>query len=176
VPDEERVSAYAEALLNVARAEGSLRDVEDELFRFSRVLEGNDELRSTLMDASIPASRRQQIVEDLLGGKASPTTVSLVSMVIGAGRARDLPAIVDELVRLSAASVDKQVAEVRSAVELSDDQRARLAAALQQATGSPVEVKVIVDPDVLGGVVAQIGDTVIDGSIKTRLDQLKTKF
>ena len=124
--DAERVSAYAEALLNVAKAEGTLRDVEDELFRFSRLLEGNDELRNTLTDASIPVARRQQIVEDLLGGKASPTTVSLLSMVIGAGRSRDLPAIIDELVRLSAASADKQVAEVRAAVELTEDQRARL--------------------------------------------------
>jgi F-type H+-transporting ATPase subunit delta len=178
VPEEraERTRAYAEALLGVARAEGTLRDVEDELFRFSRLLDGNDELRSTLTDASIPVSRRQQVVEDLLGGKASPTTVSLLSMVIGAGRSRDLPGIIDELVKLSAASAQKQVAEVRTAIDLDEDQRSRLAAALQQAVGSPVEVKVIVDPDVLGGVVAQIGDTVIDGSIRTRLDQLKTKF
>jgi F-type H+-transporting ATPase subunit delta len=178
VPEEraERTRAYAEALLGVARAEGTLRDVEDELFRFSRLLDGNDELRSTLTDASIPVSRRQQVVEDLLGGKASPTTVSLLSMVIGAGRSRDLPGIIDELVKLSAASAQKQVAEVRTAIDLDEDQRSRLAAALQQAVGSPVEVKVIGDPDVLGGVVAQIGDTVIDGSIRTRLDQLKTKF
>jgi F-type H+-transporting ATPase subunit delta len=173
---EERVTAYAEALLGVAQAEGSLSDVEDELFRFSRLLQGNDDLRTTLTDASIPAARRQQIVEDLLEGKASTTTVSLISMVIGAGRSRDLPAIVDELVKLSAASAQKQVAEVRTAVALSDDQRQRLAAALQQAVGTPVEVKAVVDPEVLGGVVAQIGDTVIDGSVKSRLDQLKTKF
>ena len=172
----ERSLTYASALLDVARSEGALADVEDELFRFARLLEGNDELRTTLTDQALPVSRRQQIVEDLLGGRANPVTTSLVSMVVGTGRARDLPAIIDELVRLSAAEANREVAEVRSAIELSDDQKLRLATALEAATGKKVELKVIIDPSVLGGLVAQIGDTVIDGSVKTRLEQLKTAF
>jgi F-type H+-transporting ATPase subunit delta len=171
-----RTLAYAEALFGVARSEGNLGEVEDELFRFARTLESSDELRTTLTDAALPVSRRQQIVEDLLGGRANPVTTSLLSMVVGTGRSRDLPAIVDELVRISAAEGNKEVAEVRSAVALTDDQRTRLAAALGKATGKQVEVKVILDPSVLGGVVAQVGDTVIDGSVRSRLDQLKTAF
>ena len=174
--DVDRTIAYAEALFGVAQAEGTLRDVEDELFRFSRVLQGSDDLRTTLTDPAIPAARRQQIVEDLLAGKASSTTTSLISMVVGTGRAHDLPEIVAELVRLSAAEANKEVAEVRSAIDLSPDQRERLAEALGRATGKSVEVKVIVDPSVLGGIVAQVGDTVIDGSIRKRLDQLKQSF
>jgi F-type H+-transporting ATPase subunit delta len=169
----DRTLAYAEALFGVARAEGTLGEVEDELFRFSQTLRGNDELRNTLTDAGIPAARRQQIVEDLLGGKASPTTVALVSMVVGTGRARQLPKIIERLVEMSAAEANKEVAEVRSAVPLTDDQRERLAKALEDATGKQVEVKVVVDPSVLGGIVAQVGDTVIDGSVRRRLDQLK---
>ena len=173
---DERTLAYAGALFEVARTEGNLAEVEDELFRFARTLEGSDELRTTLTDAALPVSRRQQIVEDLLGGKANPITTSLVSMVVGTGRSRDLPAIIGELVKLSAAEGNKEVAEVRSAIPLSDDQRSRLAEALGKATGKTVEVKVVVDPTVLGGVVAQVGDTVIDGSVKTKLAQLKTAF
>jgi len=172
----DRSHAYAEALLAVARSEGNLAEVEDELFRFARLLEANDDLRTTLTDASLPVSRRQQIVEDLLGGRANSTTTALVSMVVGTGRSRDLPAIIDELVRLSAAEGNKEVAEVRSAVDLTDDQKQRLTAALEAKTGKKVELKVIIDPTVLGGLVAQVGDTVIDGSIKTRLQQLKTAF
>jgi len=172
----DRSHAYAEALLAVARSEGSLADVEDELFRVARLLESNDELRTTLTDAHLPVSRRQQIVEDLLGGVADPTTTALVSMVVGTGRARDLPAIIDELVKLSAAEGNREVAEVRSAVELTDDQKQRLAAALEAKTGKKVELKVIIDSTVLGGLVAQVGDTVIDGSVKTRLQQLKSAF
>ncbi len=170
---DDRTLAYAEALFGVARAEGTLGEVEDELFRFSQTLQGNDELRNALTDASIPAARRQQIVEDLLGGKASSTTVALVSMVVGTGRARQLPTIIKRLVEMSAAEANKEVAEVRSAVPLTDDQRDRLAKALEDATGKQVEVKVVVDPSVLGGIVAQVGDTVIDGSVRRRLDQLK---
>jgi F-type H+-transporting ATPase subunit delta len=170
---DDRALAYAEALFAVARAEGTLDEVEDELFRFSQTLRGNDELRNALTDANIPAARRQQIVEDLLGGKASPTTVALVSMVVGTGRARQLPSIIERLVEMSAAEANKEVAEVRTAVPLTDDQRDRLAKALEDATGKQVEVKVVVDPSVLGGIVAQVGDTVIDGSVRRRLDQLK---
>ena len=173
---DDRTLAYAEALFAVARAEGTLGEVEDELFRFSQTLQGSDELRDALTDPSIPASRRQQIVEDLLGGKASTTTVALVSMVVGTGRARQLPDIIRQLVEMSAAEANKEVAEVRSAVPLTDDQRKRLADALAEATGKQVEVKVVVDPSVMGGIVAQIGDTVIDGSVRSRLDKLRNAF
>jgi F-type H+-transporting ATPase subunit delta len=175
MPDD-RTLAYAEALFGVARAEGTLAEVEDELFRFSQTLQGNDELRDALTNPGIPASRRQQVVEDLLGGRASPTTVALVSMVVGTGRARELPAIIRQLVEMSAAEANKEVAEVRSAVPLTGDQRERLAKVLGQATGKQVEVKVVVDPAVLGGIVAQVGDTVIDGSVRSRLDKLKNAF
>jgi F-type H+-transporting ATPase subunit delta len=65
---------------------------------------------------------------------------------------------------------------VRSAIPLTDDQLERLAKALGNATGKQVEVKVVVDPSVLGGIVAQVGDTVIDGSVRSRIDQLKHAF
>src|SRR4029453_7586278 len=107
---DERTPAYAEALLAVAAAEGQLGEVEDELFRFAQTLEGSDELRDALTDPHIPASRRQQIVEDLLGEKATSTTTALVSLVVGTGRGKDLPAIIHELVEMSARQVNKEVA------------------------------------------------------------------
>lgn len=172
MPDD-RTSAYARAMFDVARAEGNLARIGDELFRFARALAGSEELRSALVDPHLPPSRRQQIVEDLLGGRAEPATISLVGMAVGTGRARELPAIIDSLVEMTAAESNKAVAEVRSAVELSAEQRERLAAAIQKATGRQVEVKVVLDPAVLGGVVTTVGDTVIDGSVRTRLEQLK---
>ena len=170
---DDRTTAYAEALFAVARAEGPLAEVEDELFRVAQVVKGNDELREKLADPHIPVATRQQVVIDLLGGKATDATTSLVSMVVGTGRIREFPAIVDELVAMSAREGNKEVAEVRSAIALTDDQKSRLAEALGRATGKQVEVKVIVDPSLKGGVVAQVGDTVIDGSIRRRLDQLR---
>jgi F-type H+-transporting ATPase subunit delta len=173
---DDRTSAYARAMFDVARAEGDLARIGDELFRFARALEGSDELREALTDPHLPASRRQQIVEDLLGGKADPSTIALVGMAVGTGRARELPAIIDSLVAMSAAQANRAVAEVRSAIDLTDDQRTRLAAAIESATGKQVEVKVVVDPTILGGIVTTVGDTVLDGSVRTRLERLKQQF
>jgi len=170
------VTGYADALFAVAAAEGDLATVEDELFRFAQALRSNDELRTTLADEAVPAARRQQVVEDLLGGKASATTTALVSMVVGAGRAAELPTIVDAMVELGAASRNKAVATVRSAVDLTVEQRERLAAAINTRTGKQVEVKVVIDPTVLGGVVTEIGDDIIDGSVRRRLNQLRESF
>ncbi|QYG94594.1 ATP synthase F1 subunit delta [Iamia sp. SCSIO 61187] len=172
----DRSDAYASAFLAVISAEDSLGEVEDELFRFARILEGNDELLETLSDPHIEPARRQQIVTDLLEGKAQPTTVNLVGLVVGNGRARELPAIVDTLVGLRAASRESAVARVRSAVALSDEQTSRLAEALARATGKNVEVKVVVDPTVQGGLVAEVGDTVLDGTVRRRLEQLRAAF
>lgn len=169
----DRIDAYAAALFEVARAEGSLDRVEEELFRVARTIEGSDELRSTLTDQAVPVERRQGIVEDLLSDRASNVTTALVSFVVGSGRSKDLPAIIDRLVERAAEERSQAVAEVRSAIPLDDSQKERLAAALGKATGKNISVKVIVDPSVLGGIVAQVGDTVIDGSVRSRLNQLR---
>lgn len=167
------IDAYAAALLAVLRAEGNT-GADDEILRFAQALEANDELRNTLVDPHVPAATRQQIVEDLLQGKASDVTTAAVSLVVGAGRAGDFPAIARTLVAKLAAASGRDVAEVRSAVALSEDQMARLAASLKQATGKDVDVRVTVDPSVLGGIVTTIGDTVIDGSVRSRLAQVKS--
>jgi len=171
-----RIEGYARALFEVARAEGTLDEVEDELFRFARSFESSDELRKALTDDQIPAAKRQAIIEDLLGGRASATTTQLGSMVVGAGRGRDLPAIVDKLVARASMTKHQELAEVRSAVPLTPDQEQRLGAALAYATGKQLNLKVVVDPSVLGGLVATVGDTVIDGSVRTRIEQLKSRL
>jgi F-type H+-transporting ATPase subunit delta len=173
---DSRIEGYARGLFEIARAEGTIDEVEDELFRFARSYESNDELRNALSDEQIPAGKRQAIVEDLLGGKVTSTTTQLISMVVGSGRSRDLPAIVDKLVARASTAKNLEVAEVRTAVPLTADQQTRLAAALANATGKEVNLKVVVDPSVLGGLVATVGDTVIDGTVRTRIEQLKSRL
>jgi F-type H+-transporting ATPase subunit delta len=172
----ERSKAYAEAMLAVAKVEGYLTDVEDDLFRFARTVEANDELLLALTNRNLPTERRLAVVEDLMGGKALATSVALASMVVAAGRAGELGEIVDEFVAAAAAERDQEVAEVRSAIPLTDEQITRLTAALSAATGKAVEVKLVVDPHVLGGLVARLGDLVIDGTVRHRLDQLKEQI
>jgi F-type H+-transporting ATPase subunit delta len=171
-----KIQGYARALFEIARADGMLDEVEDELFRFARSYEGSEELRNTLSDDQIPAEKRQAIIEGLLGGKATTTTTQLVSMVVGSGKARDLPAIVDVLVQRASNAKDLAVAEVRTAVALTGDQEARLKAALENATGKSLNIKSIVDPSVVGGVIATVGDDIIDDSVRTRIDQLKARL
>jgi F-type H+-transporting ATPase subunit delta len=172
----DRVEAYSQAFLEIARAENRGGAIEDDLFRFVRALEANDDLRVALADRTVPAERRIAVVEELMGGVALPVSVGLVSMVVGADRAGELSAVVDRFLELSAEERKHEVAEVRAAVPLDERLRDRLAKALSDATGKEVEVKVVVDPNVLGGVVARIGDTVIDGSVRRRLDQLRERI
>ena len=170
------VVAYADAAFAIASAEGNVAEVEDELFRFGRILQSNDELRDVLTNQLLPVDRRQQIVEDVLEGKATRATAAIVSMLVNLGRISDLPKIVDQLVGRSARVTGKQVAEVRTAVALTEDQIARLAEALKSRTNQDITVRNIVDPKVMGGVVTQIGDSVLDGSVRTRLNRVRDAF
>ena len=169
----DRIDGYAEALLAVARAEGNVDGIRSQLGDVARAFEGNDELRSSLSNNLLPAATRAQIVDDILGGKASDTVRALVGMIVSAGRGGDLGAIVQAFAAAAASSAGKKVAVVRSAVALSDDQKVRLTHALSTSTGGPVELENIVDPDVVGGAITTIGDTVIDGSLRTRLNQMR---
>lgn len=167
------VRGYAEALFAVAQAEDEAGPVEDQLFSFSKAIERDTKLREALTDPALPAENKKALVREILGERASPVTVNLLGMIIDQGRERELGRIVDEMVRLAAERRRHAVAEVRSAVPLDDEQRRRLAEALSEATGKSVEVKVVVDPSLVGGAVAQVGDLVFDGSVRTRLAEAR---
>lgn len=167
------VRGYAQALFGVVQAEGELDRVEDELYRFGKILESNHELKQALSDRSMDKAQRTKILEELLAEKVSPHTLSLLTFVVDQDRARHLPEILEQLSKLAAEAREAVVGEVRSAVPLDDKQQDALAKALSKATGKNVSVKVIVDPSVIGGIVARVGDTVIDGTVKRRLEQLK---
>ena len=164
---------YAQALFAAAQAEGVLAKVEDELYGFVRSMEQNPQLREALTDAALPVDRRKAVVSELLSERAHPLAATLIGFVIDAGHARDLGKIIDGLARMAAREREQELAEIRSAVALTDKQRDRLAAALSQATGRKIEVKVGVDPTVVGGVVARVGDLVFDGSVAGRLEGAK---
>lgn len=170
---DERIDGYARGIFEMASGEGSLDRVESELLTISRAFETTPELRSNLTDPQLPLERKQAIVDELIGGRASSLTVGVVQLLVSQNRASDLPAIASAVAGTAAASRDKAVAEVRSAVPLDEETIARLTASLGRATGKDVEVKVIVDPSVIGGIVARVGDTVIDGSIARRFNSVR---
>jgi F-type H+-transporting ATPase subunit delta len=169
----DRISGYVDALLAVTRAEGNTERVQSELVAFADAVAGNDQLRTSLSDPLLPGSVKEQIVTDVLGGRASETTRALLAMVVAAGRGAELGEIIDGFAAQAAAERGRRIATVRSAVPLSADQQVRLANAIGQAVGSPVELQVTVDPSVVGGAITTIGDTVIDGSIRSRLNKMR---
>lgn len=170
---DDQITGYANALFELARAEGVLERVEDELFAVGQAVEKSAELRSTLTDPELTMDRKQAIIDDLIGGRTSSLTIGIVQLIVGQGRAGDLPAIARAMLETSASSRDRALAEVRSAVRLDDQTVERLQTALAKATGKQIEVKVVVDPSIIGGVVARVGDTVIDGSISRRVESVR---
>jgi F-type H+-transporting ATPase subunit delta len=167
-----RVTGYAAAVFETVSTE-ELEEIEDQLFRFARTVESSRELRSALGDRDLPVSVRQSIVEDLIGEQALPATLRLTAYAIRGGRARDIVATLDAIVVEAARARGWRVARVSSAEEVEDPQRQGLGNALARLTGSPVELQVTIDPTLLGGVVVQVGDLLVDGSARHRLDQLK---
>jgi F-type H+-transporting ATPase subunit delta len=157
-----------QAVLAEAESEDSLTRVAEELFRFSRRVESARALRSALTDPSLPEERKQALVADLLVGKAAEQTLVLARWA--AAKPGDPVERLDELSQRAAARQRRVVVEARTAVPLDADRQGRLAEALTRATGRRVDVQVVVDPSVVGGVVARVGDEVIDGSIRRKLE------
>jgi F-type H+-transporting ATPase subunit delta len=166
----DRLDGYASAVLSSVRGERQLGDIEDELFRFMRIVEGNEELRVALTTAELPATVRASVVTGLLVRRASQESARMATYAARVGRPRDFPALLGALVDLVAKEANRRVADVRSAIEMTPSQRARLTVALTNLTGYPVDVRATTDPQLLGGFVANIGDVVIDASLRHRLE------
>jgi F-type H+-transporting ATPase subunit delta len=171
-----KVDGYASALLEIARAEGSGADLANEMYTAANALYGNAELIEVLRDPAVPTERKQGIVNDLLGTRASRVTVASMSFLVASGQARHLGDIARRLADMAAEAEGEVVAEVRSPMPLASDQLERLQGALSRATNKRVQVKVIVDPSVVGGLVTKVGDTVLDGSIRGRFEELREQW
>jgi F-type H+-transporting ATPase subunit delta len=158
------------AELTAAQKRGALDDVEDELFRFGRIVSSNTELRAALTDRAATTAAKIELLHRLLGGRAVPSTERLVTRLVTAPRGRSLEAGLESLSKLAAERRDRLVAVVTSAVPLSDTQKQRLGAALAKLYGHTMHLNIDVDPEVLGGIRVQVGDEVINGSIADRIE------
>ena len=169
----ERIRGYADRLFQEVDGLERIDDIEDELVHFARTVDSNRTLRRALGNPSTAVAQRVALVEDLLRGKVLPATARLVAYVLKAGHIRDLVGTLEWVAGLAAEERGRRVAEVRSAVELDDAEYLRLVEALERTAGHPVEVRVQIEPSLLGGMAVAIGDTVIDGSVRHRLDRLR---
>jgi F-type H+-transporting ATPase subunit delta len=164
------------AALGVAERSGTLDDVEDELFRFSRILAGQPLLRQALEERSGDVDRRVALLDRLVAGRVDPTTRRLLDRAVAAPRGRSLDRTLDQLVELAAARRQRYVAYVTAPGPLTEAQETRLAAALRRIYGRPVSLRVDVRPELLGGLVVRVNDEVIDGSVLSRLAALRHRL
>ncbi|MFJ6213034.1 F0F1 ATP synthase subunit delta [Streptomyces sp. NPDC092296] len=164
----EQLASYAEVI--AADKSGALDDVEDELFRFGRVVAGSAELRAALSEPKAGPAAKAELVRSLLGGRANPATVRLVVALVSHPRGRSLEQGLETYSKLAASRRGRVVALVTTAVPMSEGQRGRLAGALARIYGRQVHLNIDIDPEVLGGVRVEIGDEIIDGTVASRLE------
>ncbi|HEY5092948.1 MAG TPA: F0F1 ATP synthase subunit delta [Acidimicrobiales bacterium] len=168
----QRVAGYADALLDDVDAQ-NFDEIEDELFRWARTVEGNLELRRLLLDRDASLESRLGTVQALLGDKVDSVTLALARFVIAGGRSRDVVGTLDYLVDYVANARDWRVARVHTARPLDEQSRADLVASLSLLTGKNVELQVADSPELLGGVLVEIGDLRLDATTRARLSALR---
>jgi len=161
------------AICTAADVAGQLDELEDELFRFGRIVGGDPGLRYALSNLFVSAEGRRSLVVDLLEGKVAGPALRLVSQAASHPRGRSMDANLESYANLAAALRERLVAEVHVAVPLGGDQRSRLAALLAAAYGHDVHLNVVVDSQLVGGMTVRIGDELINGSVASRLAELR---
>jgi F-type H+-transporting ATPase subunit delta len=162
-----------DVLLSSADKAGTLADVEDELFRFGQVVQGDERLGAALGDSTVDASRRAELTGNLLAGKADPVTVRLVELAVAGFGGRPFAGGLGRLVELAAERRARQVAYVTVAAPLSEDDERQLGDKLSELYGRKVSLKITVDPRILGGVSVQVGHDLYDGTVIRRLNETR---
>lgn len=165
----------ARATLMAAESADQLENTEDELFRFARLVDGSPGLRNALADRSVRLAHRQELVGSLLAGKASDATIALAKRAVAA-RERTFGQTIEGYVTLAAAQKNRIVATVRVATPLTDEQRERLQRTLRNQVGRDVAIQEVIDEHVVGGVRVELGDEVIEGTVASRLHDVRRLF
>lgn len=165
-----------QALLLSAESAGTVDEVEDQLFRFSRVLDAQPRLDILLGDTATPAAGRVGLLRNVVGSGTNPITVALLEQTVRLLSGQSAHEAITELAQIAVARRGELVAHVGAAAELSDAQRTRLNTVLSRIYSHPVRVQVGVDPALLGGLTISVGDEVIDGALSSRLAAAKTQL
>ena len=155
---------------------GESDDVEDELFRFGRIVEANADLRTALSDPALPNDNKISLVNALVEDKARPVTVRLLTQVATAPRGRSPEDAIGDYTDIASRRRARLVARVTTAIALSDAEITRLQAALAGLYDHEIHLQVEIDPDIVGGVVVHVGDEILDGSVAGRLAEARRRL
>ncbi len=170
------ITGYARALLEMAQAEGVVSRVEEELFRLRELLKANPSLLQFLKDPNIKPEGKRQALGELFQGRVHPLVLSMLITLSDQDRAGRVLHVIDEFSATAAASRQRVSGEVTTAIALDDATLNRLAAELSRVTGKNVQLFQKVDPNILGGAIITVGEQIIDGSLRRKLDQIKEKL
>jgi F-type H+-transporting ATPase subunit delta len=176
MPHDPINTGYARALFEMAQAETAVPRVEEELFRLRELLKANPALLEFLKDPNIQREGKGKALAELFQGRVHPLVLSMLLTLSDQDRASRLQAIVEELSAIASAARQKVSGEVTTAVRLDDATLARLAAELSRVTNKNVQLFQKEDPTILGGVIVKIGEQIIDGSLRRKLNQIKEQL
>jgi F-type H+-transporting ATPase subunit delta len=166
---------YAEAAFQVATRDGTLADWRSEL-EVAAELAGDERALEVLANPAIPGERRATALEDMLGDRVSRPVQNLAQLMLRRGRIDDLPRVAAEFRRLDDARQGLTHATATSATELTPDEVRALTDRLEKSTGGRIALDVQVDPSLLGGLIVRVGDRLIDGSVRGRLERLRNQL
>jgi len=163
----------AMAAFTGAEGAGELEQLEGELFFVATLVDQQPAVRSALTNPGLPVANKRALVADLLRGRVGDRCASLVDLLVELNEGHGLDLQLKEWAEAAAARRNRVVAEVRSAVELDETRRARLAEVLTRVIGKPVLLQTTVDRAILGSLVVRVGDELFDGSVRSRLEQAR---
>lgn len=170
------IEAYAKALFEVANAEDAVTEVQTDLEVVTKTIGGHLKLKEVLGDASFPVAKKRDIVRQVFAESVSPVTLNMLTMIVDTGRDGQLAEIAAEFGEVAEAGTGAVTAEITTAVALSDELRSELTVKLADVAGKDVAIQEKIDPSVLGGVVVRMGGKVLDGSVRMRLAEMKSKL
>lgn len=176
MPHDPLNTAYARALLEMAQAENAVDRVADDLFRLGELVKANPALLQFLKDANVTREGKRQALAELFQNRVHSLVLDMLITISDVDRANRLAAIIEEFIAQASAARKKVSGEVVTAVPLDAATLQRMAAELSRVTGRNVDLLQRVDPAILGGAIIQVGEQIIDGSLRRKLEQIKSKL
>lgn len=176
MPHDPINTGYAHALFEMAQAEGVVSRVEEELFRLRELLKRNPDLLEFLKDPNVKHEGKRQALGDLFQGRVHPLVLNALITLSDQDRAGRVLHVVEEFTAIAAGALQKVSGEVTTAIPLDDAMLNRLATELSHVTGKTVQLFQKVDPSILGGAIIKVGEQIIDGSLRRKLDQIKERL
>ena len=165
---------YAEAALEIGRADGTLDGWERDLRQLSAAL-ADEQLRALTEHPAVPFAEKERVLRRV-AGDVSPEALNLVLLMVRRGRPRAIPRMVEHFASLLRRERGVSLAEVRTAMPLDEQQRTAVLDRLHELTGDEIEINEVVDEGLIGGITIRIGDRLYDASVRSRLERLRARL